>query len=108
MVDSLQNAMEDAVARQRFYAEAEEALQSTLRSNKVYRGAEVKAQIIFEAFEVLAHSPEIGRKVRGGNRELVISRGSSGYLALYRCLQTQDTVLVLAIRHQREVGYPGT
>lgn len=46
MIDTLQSAMEDAVARQRFYAEAEEALQSTLRSNKVYRGAEVKAHIM--------------------------------------------------------------
>ena len=63
------------------------------------------AGIIFEALDILAHSPEIGRKVRAGNRELVISRGSSGYLALYRFLPGQRRVLVLALRHQRESGY---
>lgn len=64
--------------------------------------------IIFDAIDILAHSPEIGRKVRAGNRELVISRGSSGYLALYRFLSIQQRVLVLAVRHQRESGYkPG-
>jgi plasmid stabilization system protein ParE len=61
--------------------------------------------IIFEALDILTHSPEIGRKIRGGNRELVISRGSSGYLALYRFLPVQQRVLVLAVRHQRESGY---
>ncbi|HSS05719.1 MAG TPA: type II toxin-antitoxin system RelE/ParE family toxin, partial [Rhodanobacteraceae bacterium] len=38
-------------------------------------------------------------------RELVISRGHSGYIALYSYEQLEDTVLVLAIRHQREAGY---
>lgn len=61
--------------------------------------------IIFETLDILAHSPEIGRKVRAGNRELVISRGSSGYLALYRFLPGRQCVLVLAVRHQRESGY---
>lgn len=42
--------------------------------------------IIFDALGTLAHSPEIGRKARAGNRELMISRGASGYLALYRFL----------------------
>lgn len=67
--------------------------------------APATAAIIFEALDILAHSPEIGRKVRAGNRELVISRGSSGYLALYRFLPSQQCVLVLAVRHQRESGY---
>lgn len=61
--------------------------------------------IIFDALNVLTHSPEIGRKVRGGNRELVISRGHTGYLALYRFLPTLQCVLILAVRHQRECGY---
>lgn len=63
------------------------------------------AAVIFEALEVLVHSPEIGRKVRAGNRELVISRGQTGYLALYKFLPNQAQVLVLALRHQREAGY---
>ena len=67
------------------------------------------AALIFDALEVLVQHPEIGRKVHIGPRELVISRGRSGYLALYRFLLHIDLflgqVLVLAIRHQRESGY---
>lgn len=37
-------------------------------------------------------------------RELVISRGSTGYIALYLYHEIRDVVTVLAIRHQREVG----
>jgi len=66
------------------------------------------AAVIFDALEVLEHSPDIGRKVRFGLRELVISRGRTGYLALYRFLPTQQKVLVLALRHQREAGYTST
>ena len=69
------------------------------------QAASVTTSIIFEAIGILVHSPEIGRKVSAGNRELVISRGSSGYLALYRFLPSQRQVLVLALRHQRESGY---
>jgi len=67
--------------------------------------APATADIIFEALNILTHSPEIGSKVRSGNRELVISRGSTGYLALYRFLPSLQRVLVLAVRHQRESGY---
>jgi len=67
------------------------------------------AALIFKALEVLVQHPEIGRKVHFWQRELVISRGRSGYLALYRFLSHIDLflgqVLVLAIRHQRESGY---
>jgi plasmid stabilization system protein ParE len=37
-------------------------------------------------------------------RELVISKGRTGYVALYRYLPEQDRVDILAIRHQRESG----
>ena len=67
--------------------------------------AQATAGIVFEALEVLVHSPEIGRKVRFGHRELVISRGHTGYLALYKFLPVTAQVLVLALRHQREAGY---
>jgi len=36
---------------------------------------------------------------------LVISYGQTGYLALYRFVVSQDEVRVLAIRHQRELGF---
>jgi plasmid stabilization system protein ParE len=65
------------------------------------------AVLIFEALEILAIHPEIGRKVHFGQRELVISRGRTGYLALYRFLPHIDRILVLALRHQRESGYKG-
>ena len=61
--------------------------------------------LIFEALEILLQHPEIGRKVHYGQRELVISRGKTGYLALYRFLHPVDRILVLALRHQRESGY---
>ncbi len=57
------------------------------------------------ALEVLAHSPLIGRKLRGGLRELVIGKAARGYVALYRYVPALDTVFVLAIRGQRESGY---
>jgi len=61
--------------------------------------------LIFDALEILVQNPEIGRKVHFGQRELVISRGRTGYLALYQFLPPIDRILVLALRHQRESGY---
>jgi plasmid stabilization system protein ParE len=60
---------------------------------------------IIEAVQILAHSPLIGRPVRGGMRELLIGRESRGYVALYRFVAAIDTVFVLAVRSQRESGY---
>jgi plasmid stabilization system protein ParE len=48
----------------------------------------------------------IGRTVAGELRELVISYGKTGYIALYRFLPVQDQVRIVAIRHQRELDYP--
>ena len=72
-----------------------------------HKMADVAARIaeIHEAFEILVHSPLIGRMVRDGKRELVIGRGSRGYVALYRYVTDIDTVFVLAIRSQREEGF---
>jgi plasmid stabilization system protein ParE len=61
--------------------------------------------LITEAMQVLANHPLIGRPAEQALRELVISRGKSGYLALYSHEVEQDIVLVLAIRHQREAGH---
>ena len=62
--------------------------------------------LIESALAILEFHPLIGRPVEAGLRELVISRGRSGYLALYRYDEVRDRVLVLSIRHQREAGYP--
>lgn len=47
----------------------------------------------------------IGRPVDEKLRELVISRGKSGYGALYEHVIPEDVVFVPAIRHQREAGF---
>ncbi|MBK6999357.1 MAG: type II toxin-antitoxin system RelE/ParE family toxin [Rhodoferax sp.] len=60
---------------------------------------------ILDALQVLTHQPCIGRPVEGGLRELIISRGHSGYLARYEFDDDRDLVLVARIRHQRESGY---
>lgn len=60
---------------------------------------------ITAAIGILEHNPLIGKPTSGEKRELVIGRGSHGYLALYRYLEEIDTVFVLAIRSQREAGY---
>lgn len=59
---------------------------------------------IIQAFDVLETNPLIGRPVPGSKRELVIGRGSRGYVALYRYVAEIDTVFILALRSQRE-GY---
>ena len=64
-----------------------------------------RIQDIIAAIDVLGRSPQIGRPCEGGNRELVIGRGSRGYIALYRYLAAIDIVFVLAVRSQREGGY---
>lgn len=61
--------------------------------------------LIIEAVQVLQNHPLIGRPAEHDLRELVISRGKSGYLALYDYEQAEDAILILAIRHQREAGY---
>lgn len=61
--------------------------------------------LICEAAEILTNHPLIGRSIDGGFRELVISRGHAGYIALYSYEEAHDMVLILAVRHQREAGY---
>lgn len=62
-------------------------------------------RLIREALVILERHPMIGRPAESGLRELVISHGSTGYVALYDFLEPTDLVVVLAIRHQRESGY---
>ena len=68
-------------------------------------GADARAGEIISAFDVLEDNPLIGRPAGDDKRELLIGRGSRGYIALYRYLALIDVVLVLAIRAQRERGY---
>ena len=64
-----------------------------------------RVEAIITALDVLETSPLIGRPAGLGQRELIISTGASGYLALYRYDPQKDTVFVLAVRSQRERDY---
>lgn len=64
---------------------------------------EERIRSVLSAVEFLAANPFIGRPVRDELRELVISYGRSGYVAMYRVVANR--VEVLSIRHQREAGY---
>jgi addiction module RelE/StbE family toxin len=61
--------------------------------------------LIDEAITILVRHPLVGRQAESGLRELVISQGRTGYVALYSYEAEQDAILVLAIRHQREAGF---
>ncbi len=60
---------------------------------------------VIEALRVLIEHPQIGRRLDADLRELVISRGVTGYLALYEYDAALDAVEILRLRHQREAGY---
>lgn len=64
------------------------------------------AVAIRKAAEILSDHPLIGRRVEGEIRELVISYGKTGYIALYRFLPEQGLIRILALRHQRELDFP--
>jgi plasmid stabilization system protein ParE len=60
---------------------------------------------IQNAISSLAQHPLLGRNMEEPLRELVISFGNTGYVALYRFRPERDEVRVLALRHQRELDY---
>ncbi len=68
--------------------------------------AAVAAAVAIGAVQTLSNHPLIGRSIAGDLRELVISYGKTGYVALYRFLPAQDQIRILAMRHQRELDYP--
>ena len=63
------------------------------------------AEAIQSAVASLAAHPLIGQRLEGALRELIISYGQTGYVALYRFVVSGDEVRLLALRHQREVGF---
>lgn len=69
--------------------------------------AERALQAIRDGIVLLELSPFSCRKAIEGNtflRELIISYGASGYVALFE-IEDARTVTVLAVRHQRESDY---
>jgi len=86
------------------------ALENLVRSLEFLRSENPEAAIaaaeaIESAVNALGSHPFLGRRVEGDIRELVMSFGASGYIALYRFVVQQDEVRVLALRHQGEIGY---
>lgn len=59
------------------------------------------AAVIVDAVTILGRHPFIGRPVRGKLRELVISHGRSGYVALYRLASRGERIEMLALRPLR-------
>jgi len=87
------------------YSDIERAFEFLAENNL---GAAVSAvDAIRGSIDMLGSHPFIGRRVTETLRELVISYGRTGYVALYRYLPEHDLVRVLALRHQRELDYPG-
>lgn len=85
-------ALDDLEARLRFLAkESEIAALDALR-------------VIPSAVSMLEDHPLIGRPLENNLRELVISIGHTGYIALYRFLPARNLIRILGVRHQRELG----
>ena len=64
------------------------------------------ASAIRDGMQIVADHPGVGRPVDDMDpeyRNWPISFGASGYVALYRF--DRDTAVVVAVRHQKEVGY---
>lgn len=95
--------MATVVYSARALSHLERAFEFLIRDNP--DAAIAAAEAIRSAVEQLAAHPLIGRRVHGDIRELVISYGQIGYLALYRFIVPQDEVRVLAIRYQGEIGF---
>lgn len=75
-------------------------------AEKEPRSTLAAASAIRTAIAMLARHPLVGRPVESDLRELVISYGRTGYVALYRFIPSKDQIRILAIRHQRELDYP--
>ena len=59
--------------------------------------------LILDGLKILRDHPLIGRPIAHERRELVIFRGRRGNVAQYSFRPSHDEVIVLAIRHQREL-----
>lgn len=75
------------------------------RDDAGYHTAQKALTAIRTGIDSLKHNPFSCRKTNTPFlRELVISFGATGYVALFE-IENQQTVTILAIRHQREEDY---
>jgi plasmid stabilization system protein ParE len=73
---------------------------------KNHEAAKRAVKVIRQGVNVLGQQPRVGRPIEDMPdefREWVIDFGDSGYVARYRI--GSDAVTILAVRHQKEVGY---
>lgn len=97
--------MAEIVYAERALADLERAFEFLTETDSA--AAATVVDIIQDAIGILERHPLIGRPAEHDLRELVISRGRTGYVALYDYIEPLDTILILALRHQREAGYAG-
>ncbi|MCC7079405.1 MAG: type II toxin-antitoxin system RelE/ParE family toxin [Burkholderiales bacterium] len=62
--------------------------------------------LIAAAIRDLGTWPGLGRPAEEDLRERLVSRGRTGYVVLYRHLELDACVLIVAIRHRYAAGYP--
>lgn len=75
-------------------------------ADKNVNAARHAVQSIRQGISVLGHQPGIGRPVEDlptEFREWIVDFGDSGYVVRYRL--GADAVTILAVRHQKEVGF---
>ncbi|HUW36368.1 MAG TPA: type II toxin-antitoxin system RelE/ParE family toxin [Rhodocyclaceae bacterium] len=90
---------------------SQSALRDVLRlyhflAEKNADAAKRAVKAIRDGVKIIAHRPGVGRPAEDMDpeyREWLIDFGDSGYVALYRF--DGQTAIILAVRHQREVGY---
>ena len=95
--------------RLRFTLEAKSDLEKLygFLAEQDLEAAERALDVIDRAWTILEEFPFSCRKAEDSNpfvREIVIPFGSAGYVALFE-IENQQTVTVLAVRHQREDDY---
>ena len=93
----------------RFTPEAKEDLAGlyAFLLEKDLKAAEEALDALSKGFDFLREFPFSCRKALPENpllRELLVSFGNSGYVALFE-IEDQTTVTILAVRHQREDDY---
>ncbi len=76
--------------------------------DKDQEAAQRVAKVILASLTILQRHPESGRLVADmppEYREWPIGFGDSGYIALYRYSESEQLVVILSIRHQKEAGF---
>jgi plasmid stabilization system protein ParE len=70
--------------------------------------AKKAAETLIQGIRQLEMFPHVGRPVDHLSvdyQELVVPFGDSGYVLLFRHDKETDNVVILAVRHQKELGY---